>query len=193
MSEVDRVASEPTAGPAGTETAGLTGWAKLAIAAVVLAVVAVTVLAVVMQRYSSRTHRVTSDAVGSYLAGPTALAAERAAVTGVQATLSYDYNTLSSDFANAEKSMTPGFRTTYMQKTQSSVTPLATKNHVIVTATVSAAGISSAAPRAVTVLVFANQTVQNKLLAHPRLDRTRIKVSMVNLGGKWLIDNLSPV
>jgi hypothetical protein len=189
MSAVD----QPATGSASTETSRLSGQAKLAIGAVVLAVVAVVVLAVVMQRYSSRTHRVASDAVASYLAGPAARAAEAAAVNEVRATLSYNYKTLSADFANAEKGMTPGFRAKYTEQTRTSVTPLATKESAISTADVSAAGVSAAAPRAVTVLVFANQTVQNKLLAHPRLDRTRIKVSMVNLGGKWLIDNLQPM
>jgi Mce-associated membrane protein len=174
-------------------TAGSSAGAKVAIGTVVLAVVAVTVLAVVVQRYSSRTDRVTSDAVASDLAGPAARAAEAAAVNEVRATLSYNYKTLPADFANAEKGLTPNFRSNYAHTTATQVEPNAKKYSAISTADVSAAGVSSAAPKAVTVLVFANQTVQNTLLAHPRLDRTRIKVSMVNLGGKWLIDNLSPL
>lgn len=193
MSEVERPATGSAARPASAETAGLSGGAKLAIAALVLAVVAVTVLAVVMQRYSSRTHRVTSDAVASYLAGPGARAAEAAAINEVRATLSYNYKTLPADFAAAEKGLTPNFRSNYAHTTATQVAPNAKKYSAISTADVSAAGVSSAAPKAVTVLVFANQTVQNTLLAHPRLDRTRIKVSMVNLGGKWLIDDLSPL
>jgi hypothetical protein len=34
---------------------------------------------------------------------------------------------------------------------------------------------------------------QNSQLAHPRLDRSRIKVSMVKINGRWLINNLSPI
>jgi Mce-associated membrane protein len=166
----------------------------LAVAAVALAVIAVTVLAVVMQWHSSR-NRQSNEGAASYLAGTSAQAAEAAAVREVTATLTYNYKTLAADFANAEKGLTPGFRTSYAQTTATSVEPLAKKYAAISTASVSASGVSSASQsgNAVTVLVFADQTVQNSQLAHPRLDRTRIQVSMVNLGGKWLIDHLTPL
>lgn len=188
MSDVDRPATLPAA-----ETPGMGTAAKLAIAAIVLAVIAVTVLAVVMQRFSSRTDRANSEVIASYLAGSSARAAETAAISEVRATLTYNYKTLTADFANAEKGMTPTFRANYAHTTTSLVAPVARKQSAISTADVSAAGVSSAAPNAVTVLVFANQTVQNTLLAHPRLDRTRIKVSMLNLHGTWLIDSLIPL
>jgi Mce-associated membrane protein len=166
----------------------------LAVAAVALAVIAVTVLAVVMQWHSSR-NRQTDEGAASYLAGTSARAAEAAAVTEVTATLTYNYKTLTTDFANAEKGLTPSFRDSYAHTTATSVEPLAKKYAAISSASVSASGVSAASQsgKAVTVLVFANQTVQNSQLAHPRLDRTRIQVSMVNLDGKWLIDHLTPL
>jgi Mce-associated membrane protein len=183
---------QPAATPVGVKTRGISQSGRVAIAAVALAVAAVTVLAVVMQLYSSRKHD--ADVAGAaYLAGPAARAAEAAAVRDVTATLTYNYKTLSSDFANAEQGMTPGFRDSYERSTRTSVVPLATKEHAITTASVSASGVRTAAPNAVTVLVFANQTVQNSLIAHPRLDRTRIDVSMVKVDGKWLVDGLKPL
>jgi Mce-associated membrane protein len=188
MSGIDiPAATQPAARASGVGRA-----TPLAIAAVAFAVVAVTVLGVVLRSYSSRTDAANARGA-AYLAGSSAQAAEAAAVREVTATLTYNYKTLQTDFANAEQGMTPTFRAKFAESTRTSVTPLATKQSAITTASVSASGVSQASTGAATVLVFANQTVQNALLTHPRLDRTRIKVSMVNLGGKWLIDNLSPL
>lgn len=164
--------------------------------AVTLAVVVAALLAVVTQRLSSRTastHRLDAAASASYLAGPGALTAEAAAARETRATLTYNYKTLAADFAAAEAGLTPKFRASYLGTTASSVTPLAAKYHAVSTATVSAAGVSVASPSAATVLLFVDQTVENTQLAHPRLDRSRIKVSMLKLNGHWLVDNLSPI
>jgi len=169
----------------------------LAVAAVTVAVIAVTALAVLIQWHSSRNQKSEEQSAASpaYLTGTSARAAEAAAVREVTATLTYNYKTLTADFANAEKGLTPSFRASYAHTTATSVEPLARKYAAISTASVSASGVSSASQsgNAVTVLVFANQTVQNSQLAHPRLDRTRIQVSMVKLGGMWLIDHLTPL
>jgi Mce-associated membrane protein len=162
-------------------------------AAVVLAVVAAAVLALVTQRLSSQTHRQDAAAAASYLAGPAALAAAAAAKTETQATLTYNYKTLATDFAAAEKGLTPKFRASYESTTATSVTPLATKYHAVSMATVSAGGVSAASADSAMVLLFVDQTVENTQLQHPRLDRSRIKVSMVKTDGHWLIDNLSSI
>jgi Mce-associated membrane protein len=164
-------------------------------AAVALAVVVLAVLAVVTQRLSSQTastHRHTAAAAASYLAGPAALAAAAAAKTETQATLTYNYKTLTTDFAAAEKGLTPSFRVRYQSTTAASVTPLATKYHAVSMATISAGGVSTASADSATILLFVDQTVQNSQLAHPRLDRSRIKVSMVKTDGRWLIEPLAP-
>jgi Mce-associated membrane protein len=44
-----------------------------------------------------------------------------------------------------------------------------------------------------TVLVFVDQTVTNSQLKAPRLDRSRVEVTLVNSHGRWLINNLSPI
>jgi Mce-associated membrane protein len=41
------------------------------------------------------------------------------------------------------------------------------------------------------VLVFVNQTVTNSQLTAPRLDRSRIDVTLVRSNGHWLIDKLT--
>jgi Mce-associated membrane protein len=164
--------------------------------AVGVALVLSVLLAVVAQRVSAQTsrdhHRQVATAA-AYLAGPNALAAERAAVTETRATLTYSYKTLASDFAAAEKGLTPSFRSSYLHTTATSVQPLAVKYHAISSATVTGAGVSAASADTATVLVFVDQTVRNTQLPRPRLDRSRISVGMQKLNGHWLVNHLSPL
>jgi Mce-associated membrane protein len=149
---------------------------------VVLAIAASVLLAVVAQRQAHH------NAVNA--ARKDATAAARAETA---ATLTYDYRHLDADFAAAERGLTAKFRASYAQTTASSVVPLATKTHAVSSATIAASGVISASADSAQILVYADQTVQNNLLkATSRLDRSVVEVSMVKVGGRWLIDNLQP-
>jgi Mce-associated membrane protein len=119
-----------------------------------------------------------------------------AATREVGIVLSYDYRHLQSDFRRAESMLTSGpkgFRAKYVRTTAKQVQPLAAKYHAVSTAEVSAAGVvDNNADRAV-VLVFVSQTATNTQLAQPRLDRSRIRATLVRVGDRWLIDRLDPV
>jgi Mce-associated membrane protein len=169
------------------------GVRTLAVALVALAVVLAAVAAILAWRVSVRGPSGGSDAPAGYLAGPAAVAAETAASDEARATLTYSYKSLTADFATAAEGLTPRFRASYQGTTAQSVTPLATKYHAVSSAVVVAAGVSALSPDTATVLLFVDQTVRNDRLSHPRLDRSRINVSMVKLNGRWLIDNLSPI
>jgi Mce-associated membrane protein len=155
------------------------------VAVVALAVAVAVVLAVAVTTLSNRTGGQASPAASA--------AAEKAATTGAQAALSYDYRHLSTDFAAAKKLMTPSFAKDYTAKTTQDVQALALKYHAVSVATVEAAGVGSMSSSHATVLVFVDQTVRNSQLSAPRLDRSRVQVSLVNSGGRWLINNLSPI
>jgi hypothetical protein len=101
--------------PVTTEPVESNASTVVAIVAVALAVIAVTLMAVVMQRVGSQTkniHGVNNAAAATSLSGPTALSALAAAKTEVAATLTYNYTSLQTDIAAAEKNMTPAFKTT---------------------------------------------------------------------------------
>jgi Mce-associated membrane protein len=116
-----------------------------------------------------------------------------AASNQVSTVLSYDYRHLDEDFDRAIAQLTPRFRKSYLSTTAKGVRPLAEKYKAISSAQVTAAGlIEGTADRAV-VLVFVAQTATNTQLAQPRLDRSRIKTTLVRSGDRWLIDNLQPV
>jgi Mce-associated membrane protein len=114
-----------------------------------------------------------------------------AATGGVATVLSYDYKHLDADFASAEKLLTPSFRKQYDDTTAKAVRPLAAKYRAISSADVSAAGVVDASSTRAVVLVFVNQTVTNSQLSAPRLDRSRIDVTLVRIHGRWLIDKLT--
>jgi Mce-associated membrane protein len=164
----------------------------------------------VSPRHQLRLAVVTTVAVLAVLAaGLTALAAQRAshrhaldqarengiaaATTGVATVLSYDYRHLAGDFTKAEGLLTAHFRKQYDKTTAAAVEPLAAKYKAQSSAQVNAAGTVSINVNRVVVLVFVDQTVTNSQLSAPRLDRSRINVTMVRQGERWLIDGMSPI
>jgi Mce-associated membrane protein len=116
-----------------------------------------------------------------------------AATTGVATVLSYDYRHLAADFKKAESLLTTGFRKKYDTTTAKAFEPLAAKYKALSSAQITAAGTVSIDVDRVVVLVFASQTVTNSQLSAPRLDRSRIDVTMVRQGDRWLIANMSPI
>jgi Mce-associated membrane protein len=186
---------EPTdAAPAVSEPPrplwGLTPTLALTLAVMMLLILALVGWGLSNQHSTNRSHAATQ---ASSLAGPQAVAAETAASNETRATLTYSYKHLAADFATAEKGLTPAFAANYRSTTAQKVTPLATRYHAVSTAVVSDAGISALTATTATVLVFADQTVTNSQLPHPRLDRSRIKVFLTFSGGRWLISNLKPI
>jgi Mce-associated membrane protein len=151
----------------------------------------------------------TVSVLAVFAAGLSALAAERvshrhaldrarengiaAATTGVATVLSYDYRHLAGDFKKAEGLLTASFRKKYDKTTAAAVEPLAAKYKAQSSAQVNAAGTVSIGVSRVVVLVFVDQTVTNSQLSAPRLDRSRINVTMVHQGDRWLIDGMSPI
>jgi Mce-associated membrane protein len=157
----------------------------LAIATAVVGVLAIAAI-VVMVIYINRASHASAVAKAR-------VDALKAATAETAAALTYNYQTLDSDFAKAEAGMSTSFRANYAQTASQQVAPLARHNHAVTTGTIAAAGVISATATKVQVLVFADQTVQNKLLnATSRLDRSVIQVSMIKQGGHWVIDGLTP-
>jgi Mce-associated membrane protein len=147
---------------------------------VVLALAAGVLLAVAAHSSSNR------RAVSS--ARVAALAASKK-YTGLL--LTYSYQTLDQDMARAEVGMSAKFRANYVHTMTTQVRPLALKNHASSKATVVAAGVVSATPSRVRILLFADQVAQNVLLsATSRLDQTVNQVTMVKQSGRWVIDDV---
>jgi Mce-associated membrane protein len=189
-------APTPTPTPAPAPGSSATGRAaRWSTAIVVAAVVLTAALVVVVQRLSSHNGASADSAsvAAQRLSGPAAEAALAAAVAETRATLTYDYRTLPTDIAKAETGLTPSFRASYANSIKREVESAARTYHATSTATVESGGVSAASPTTATILLFVDQTVRNSRLQAPRLDRSRVKVSMVERNGRWLVNDLSPI
>jgi Mce-associated membrane protein len=115
-------------------------------------------------------------------------AAERAAA----AILSYDYKSLNSDEASAEKYMTPAYSKQYSRTFDHLVKSNASKLQAKVTADVKSSGVSNADPDRANVLLFVNQTTTSTANGgQPQVALNRVTFSMVNRNGTWLVNNIT--
>jgi Mce-associated membrane protein len=104
--------------------------------------------------------------------------------------LSYDYRHLNRDFAAARTTLTGSFAKDYQATTSKLVRPGATQYHVVVKAEVAAESVVSATANQVVVLLFVNQTTTSTRLDGPRVDLNRVRLTLVRVGGSWLVNNV---
>jgi Mce-associated membrane protein len=119
-----------------------------------------------------------------------------AAVTTVTNAFGYSYKSINHDFAVAEAGMAPALRAAYAAKAQQDARATAVKIHETVTASVdpkAGAALVSATGDTAKVLVFLDQTTSNSKLAAPRLDRSRVLVSLTDASGRWLVTNFQGI
>lgn len=119
-------------------------------------------------------------------AGQDALAAGEAAAAAV---LSYDHRTVDQDVAAAQELATGRFLAEY-RATTTDLAEQARSGQAVVTATVHAASVVSAATDRVVVLLFADQTTARKDLPEPRVDQSRLRLVLVPVDGEWRVAEL---
>jgi Mce-associated membrane protein len=152
------------------------------VVAMLLAVVMVLLLvATGVVGYRVRTHAEAEQARTA------ALAAARAHVADL---LSYDYRTLERDFARGRGVITGAFADDYRATTSEVVRPTAERYQAVVKADVVAASTVSAGPDRATVLLFVNQTTTSTRLDGPKVDLNRVRVTLVQRDGTWLVSDL---
>lgn len=111
--------------------------------------------------------------------------AQQAAVTYAQVLTSIDSNNVDQNFRQVLDGATGEFKDMY---TQSSVQlrQLLIDNKATAHGVVVDSAIASASANKVVVLVFIDQTVTNTAVPDPRIDRSRIKITMEKIDGRWL-------
>jgi Mce-associated membrane protein len=107
-----------------------------------------------------------------------------------QTILSYDYRHLGADFAAARATLTGAFARDYKVTTTTLVRPGAEQYHVVVKAEVAAQSVVSATADQVVVLLFVNQTTTSTRLDGPKVDLNRVRLTLVNSGGSWLVSKV---
>jgi Mce-associated membrane protein len=126
---------------------------------------------------------------GSGAAGIESVAAAKDSTVAL---LSYQPDTVDKDLAAARDRLTGKFEDSYTQLVHDVVIPGAKKDHVAAVATVPAAASVSASPRHAVVLVFVDQTVTVGNDA-PTETSSTVRVTLDNVGGRWLISAFDPV
>jgi Mce-associated membrane protein len=106
-----------------------------------------------------------------------------------QRVLSYDWRTLDTDVADAQRVMAPTFRVQYA-KAMSGVHQQTLTNHVRVAATVVGSSVVSARPDKVVALVFVNQLTSGRGTPDRRVDQNRVLVTLTRDGGEWRVSTM---
>lgn len=117
----------------------------------------------------------------------------RAGSDGTVALLSYSYDSLDKDFANARKHLTGDFLSYFDQFSQQTVAPMAKQRSMKTTAKVTGAAVSELHPDSAVVLVFVDQVTSTKDSPQPSVAVSSVLVRMSRVGGSWLITKFSPV
>jgi Mce-associated membrane protein len=113
-----------------------------------------------------------------------------AARSNAQAILSYDHRTLGADFAKAGKVLTGKFKKDYARTTSTVVRPSAEQYKVVVKAEVTAASVVRSSAHQAVVLLYVDQTTTSTRLEGPKVDLNRVRMTLVEKNGNWLVSAL---
>ncbi|MDX6199852.1 MAG: Mce-associated rane protein [Actinomycetota bacterium] len=124
-------------------------------------------------------------------------AAETARRAGLEASrdaarvlFSYDYRQLDKDFS-AGKALTTGkFAKEYAKTTADVVTDIAKEKKAVVKAEVVTAGVVRATPDVVVTIVYVNQVTTSSLQAAPKVDLSRVRMTMTKVGSHWRVSQV---
>jgi len=119
--------------------------------------------------------------------------ATEAATAAVPDVLSYNYRTIDDDLARAKTHLTGDFARQFGQLTSQIVAPQAVQGQITTRAEIAATSVVEADRNRVVELLFVNQTTQGLNLPQPRVDGSRLVLTMEKVNNQWLIQNLEPI
>lgn len=106
----------------------------------------------------------------------------------------YDYQHLSADFGKAAGLMTPAFAARYTKTSQAlAKTFAAYKTKVTASVPDGGAAVISVSSANAQVLVLLDQVITSSTSKTPKINRNRLKVTLVHSGGKWLVDRTDAI
>ncbi|MGI8537483.1 MAG: hypothetical protein ACR2K2_13570 [Mycobacteriales bacterium] len=100
---------------------------------------------------------------------------------------SYDHATLDEDFAKGLSVTTGAFRDEYARTTEQVVADVARQYKAVVVADVVESAVVGASPGEVTTLVFLNQATTSTQIQGRQVDQSRVRMRLVESGGRWLV------
>lgn len=107
--------------------------------------------------------------------------------------LSYDFNTVDDHFTSALAHLGGDFRTQFESVSKDIIIPSAKKRQVVTSATVVESSVVSSDTDAATVLMFVNQSTTSTDSPAPKLDGSRIQVSLHLDDNGWQITEMTPI
>lgn len=155
-------------------------WRKIRIPLLVVVAVVAVVLAVVFGWKLKQD----SDTESAATAGLAAARAYAVTLTSV------DSGNLDHDFTAVLDGSTGEFKDMY-SRSSGQLRQLLVENKAAGKGTVVDAAVKSAAPEKVEVLLFIDQTVSNAAAADPRIDRSRVQMTMELVDGRWLASRVT--
>jgi Mce-associated membrane protein len=117
---------------------------------------------------------------------------QRQVVGDIPRVFGYDYQTVERSLADAYPLLTPDYRREFQKSANAQIIPEAKKREVVVQANVVGAGVMSAKRDSASVMVYLNRTVTDKS-RQPLYDGSRLRVDYNLIGGKWLINYITPI
>ncbi len=117
-------------------------------------------------------------------------AALAAARSHAQRILSYDYRRIDADAAAAKRVTTGSFRAEYTKTVTTVVKPTAIQYKAVVSAQVRAASVRSVSPDKVVVLLFVNQTTTSTRITGPKVDQSRVRMTLAKRGDDWFVSEI---
>lgn len=100
---------------------------------------------------------------------------------------SYDYRQLDKDFAAGKALTTGAFAKQYAETTAKVVTPVATDKKAVVKAEVVTAGVVRATRTTVVTIVYVNQVTTSSLAQAPKVDLSRVRMTLTTVAGHWRV------
>ena len=104
----------------------------------------------------------------------------------------YDYQTVERSLGIAYLLLTPAYRQEFEKSANEKIIPEARKREVVVQASVVGVGVMAAQRNSASVMVYMNRTVTDKS-RQPLYDGSRLRVDYQRIGGKWLINYITPI
>jgi Mce-associated membrane protein len=104
----------------------------------------------------------------------------------------YDFQTVARSLSDAFPLLTPAYRREFERSVNAQIIPEAKKREVVVQASVVGVGVMDAKRDSASVMVYLNRTVTDKS-KQPLYDGSRLRVDYQRVGGKWLINFITPI
>jgi Mce-associated membrane protein len=102
---------------------------------------------------------------------------------------SYDYRNLDKSFGTITANSTDAFAQQY-QRLSAGLRDALVSQKSVATGKVLAEAVQTANPTRVTLLVFVDQTVSNTSTATPQVNHNRMALTLLDVAGKWKIDQV---